>query len=924
MDDRGRVPFALVGVVLLVTATALGATLATRDTPAETNAADRAADRALTGARVALERATIEASAAAAANPVVAPADTPYGRVLRDDSAFRDALALRVYAAARAAFDDLDASHGAASARVSLDPLDTPRDARRAIRAVEFDELLPNRVRVTVRNATLAVTDHGESVGVRERAVSVVVDTPVLALHDRMASFAARLDRGVLRGYGLAREATLRLAPYTAARGLAQYAGAPIANVLANRHVEVAANDGLLAVQRATFGRASNASSDAVGRAYALTGVTDALAVTRASARERATRILDAVNVTPARPPPDPAASSSLTPAAAADTALLDALDGGLADALADAYRLDARRLVRVTRTDRRLDAATPPANWTRLATDTTTETTVASAPAASPGSFDVPGGFRALDSVSRRVTVTRTTRSSWTNGSAVRTLTDVERSAYRVSVALAARPAALDGVPTRPVDALSQRATDAVRRSLLPGGADALAARAATDDAGTRSATVRVSPPAALVERAARSLGRTRDRVANTSTTTRVSGAGVLASSPVAALADTLAADRDRLVAAPARYGSLAERALTAARARYLDSTLAAVRERADDAAGVRGALRDTVSRLGGWIPTGATTRETPETVVSDVDASPRYLSLVDAEALAARNVNVFTLPYGDAADAVADAAFDGGARAVRLATAADLLAVAGARTPDLGAAVRAETARVRERFAAALADRTGLDSDSAERVVSNAAARWRTDAARARAATNGSLAAAVVADSGSRGTERVALAAALRAESRALSRDGGGVDEDVVRAARERVRGELTDALGRASTERARRALGGRLAALPAGLPVVPLPGFWYATVNAWTVSVRGGYDRVAISGGALPPGFDAGAYEYVRENAAVSLDVDGDGRPDPLGRNTRVAFAFDTVVVAAVPPGPRGVGDTDGNADERSPGW
>lgn len=80
---------------------------------------------------------------------------------------------------------------------------------------------------------------------------------------------------------------------------------------------------------------------------------------------------------------------------------------------------------------------------------------------------------------------------------------------------------------------------------------------------------------------------------------------------------------------------------------------------------------------------------------------------------------------------------------------------------------------------------------------------------------------------------------------------------------------------------------------------------------------------YKPVAISGGALPPGFDAGAYEYVREDAAVSLDVDGDSPLEPPGRNARIEFAFDTVL-AAVPPSRRGVGDTDGNADERSPGW
>jgi hypothetical protein len=48
-----------------------------------------------------------------------------------------------------------------------------------------------------------------------------------------------------------------------------------------------------------------------------------------------------------------------------------------------------------------------------------------------------------------------------------------------------------------------------------------------------------------------------------------------------------------------------------------------------------------------------------------------------------------------------------------------------------------------------------------------------------------------------------------------------------------------------------------------------------------------------------------------------------VDGDGEAERLGHDERVSFETGTTVVA-VPPGGQGVGDVDGNADERSTGW
>jgi len=931
MDERGRVPFALVGVVLLVTASSVGVTLATRDAPDTVNAADRAVERATAAARVALERATVRASTSAAAHPVVEPANTTYGRALRSESVFRDALRLRVYAAAARAFAETRVEHGHASARIELPGVNSTVDARRAIQSVELTPVSRNDLRVRVRNATLVV-DTGARVVRRSVSPSVVVSTPVLSLHDRVSAFDEGVTAGVLDGPGLARETTARLYPYIEARALAQYGGLPIENVLSNRHTEVATNDGLLAVQRATLGHTATRADAAVGRAYAITGVGDLLAVGGRSLRGRATEILAAHGVNASAPWQGfDAPTTSLTPAAAADEALVAYVDGtndeSLDAALVDAYRFDARVVARVTDTERRVDADRPPAGWTRVNATTETSITVRER---TPTPVSAPDGFRVVATLGKRVVRVRETRTTWTNGSATRTTTRAERVVRDVTMAAVARPRRLRGVPARPLAGdLPVSVRDEIRAAVFE-APEELARRTAAGEHVARAETVSVDPPAAVRARAAREVGSLRDRLANVSTTTHVTGRGLLTANPVNALVRELATRRPALVNAPSRYDSLAARAVTAVRAGYVDCALDRVRSRADDAASVRSHLRETVADLGGRIPTGVTVHATPDTVVESVSAHPRYLSLAldrnDSAALAARNVNVFTIPYGDAADAVVD----GASGAVRLSTAAAVLdAAAGASdSSDLRAAVEKSALRVRAELASELAARTSISDGRARRLVALANERWPSPAARARAATNGSLVAAVTAESRRAGvvdaSDRVALAAALRTAVRRVRESGdASVSEDAVADVQAAARTELTDALGAASTRAARRRLGKRLGALPAGVPVLPVPGFWYATANVWTVSVRGGYHRFAVAGGSTPPGF-GGTYEYVRRAEKVRFDVDGDHAREVLGRNTRIEFSFDTAVVVAVPPGPRGTGDVNGDGDERSPGW
>jgi hypothetical protein len=148
--------------------------------------------------------------------------------------------------------------------------------------------------------------------------------------------------------------------------------------------------------------------------------------------------------------------------------------------------------------------------------------------------------------------------------------------------------------------------------------------------------------------------------------------------------------------------------------------------------------------------------------------------------------------------------------------------------------------------------------------------------------------------------------------------------VDERVATVLKREASSAAGWAVTKAANRTARRYVNETLEEVPAGLPVLPAPGHWYVTTNVWHVQVRGEYERFAVRARRGTPGSGAGTVAYVRDGSTARLDVDGDGIRERLGRADRVSFAADTVVVVVVPPGKAGIGDKDGNADERSAGW
>lgn len=1005
-DERARVPFALVGVLLLVGSSTFAASLASPKAGVVDDSVDVAMDRADAETTAALRVAVREASRAAAADPVTTPANTTVGRALGRNRTFRNYLRLRIALSAREALSTVEHRRGSAVARASLPPVSAV-GLEPALRDVSVTRADGGRsLTVVVRNVSLLAARDGRVVAERTVSRRVTVRVPVLALHDRTAEFQRRLNRSPVYAPGLKRRATAGLLAVAEARGLAQHAGAPVDNVLANRHVELSTNAGVLAAQRASFGRTDPDAARGVRAATLRTGLSDALSPSGGG--EATARIVGTA------PRPNPQNSSSLSTqtfsasvGGTADDAFLAVLgaesqpDDSPGDAptlgrvLRDGYTADLTVVSAVTDVDEgRKPAPNAPdvpdgsgeaGGWTLVGEDVDTDTSVFVLEDVAPPTVGV--GERAFETTARRVAVRHTVSRTWVRNGTRRTTTGSWTDAYRVRVAVVASLRSLP-VPDRPVTPLFERggALSGANLAGVPrlasaeladrGGADAIARRTALDAGGDgdgsalgASTTHVGGRPENLRQWVYTDVARLRERVRNVSVEVTARDAATGHANAAAELAAAVRARRAQLVDAPAEYDGVADRARVAARAAYIDRVLAALDDRAAAAGGRNDRLREALASRG--VDPDAVRAALASSAVEDdraasadaatadasgadadafvPDGDPAYLSLssVDGAAvdgvaddaaytpLAARNTNLFTLPYGDLADAVVGAVFGGDRVSLRTAgralVAADrTLAVREDptlrdRRNALAEAVDRSLVAVRLRAVIAVRRETTLTREESADAVDVALARWEGPGARAVAASNGSLAAAVASEAGVESdTTRDRLATALRVELReATTVPGVRVSEAAVNDTASRTRTlatELaTETASRGADRLTGRVLNGTLGSVPAGLPLSPTLNPWVATTNLWVVEARGAYARFAVSagGGAVPT-------TYVRDGSVVRLDADGDGSREVVGSNERIGFEVRTVAVAVVPPAGNGVGDIGGDAVEASPAW
>lgn len=1018
-DDRARVPFAIVGVVLLLgSATFAASTLPER--PAATPAVDTAMDRASSETRTAVRHAVRRAGDASARNPVVVPADTAAGRTLDSDAAFRDALRVRIYLRARERLSELSVRQGDVTVSASLPETRTASELDRALRRVRVRRTGANgtAIEATVENVSVVARRDGRTVARRTVSPTVVVRTPVFELHDSVRTFERRLNRTVAKP-GLAQGLTARILQVAWIRGYAQYGGAPIGNVVDSGHVELTTNQAVLAEQRHAFGRSDAEGRRALRRATARVALSDLfspwgrypnqwvdLLLRGGPVGANDTTTIPRFEVRTNAPDPDGQREVSVGPAA--DRAFGDlAASGNVSDVLQSAYSAD----VRLRNETRIVDGHWPPpppepaGSW-QPDGEHTRWNEVEVTGRLEPRANSAAGNWHTLDSYAFRVETNVTRVQEWVDGTDVNRTTETTTPTYRVDLWVEGKHAPTPTAPTRGIETVHERGAGpfdgpnlaGVKRNATAtllaanGGPAAVAEAIVSEPPGEaipkQNGTVQGSRPDGLRATVLSNLAAFRTRVRNVSTRVRRDRLATMQANPAGDLAIRIRDHRDDLIDAPSTYGSVAEKAQVAVRGAYLHQVHRRLNEQ-------RGRHRDASGELGDALADAnagskrllaaamanrtrargreATGRTDDGTRITAVDGAPPYLTVgqvgheqvpalpegTTAHPLAARNVNVFTLPYADIADALFEALL-GSARTTSLGHAASVLqassgvdgneSVAETRA-ELRRTVRWKVDRIEWRLAHVLEDEgLGSDWEGRNRTIVAGLSRWETPAAEALALSNGSAVEPITNAAADRYGLNRSEAAVLRGHladelQTALDRNQvsrsavnplatpvrqwlkqrtGAAIESSLRRTGGNVLDRLDDQLRRQINDDVAQRLGGRTTnRVPAGLPLQPI-GTWYTTINVWHVEVRGAYPRFAVSARRGGPDGTDGTLTYVRERAPVRLDFDGDGHRELFGRNERVAFAVQTSVGVAVPPGPPGVGDTNGNMDERSAGW
>ncbi|MEF8852087.1 MAG: hypothetical protein V5A44_08765 [Haloarculaceae archaeon] len=1032
LGDRGRVPFALVGVLLLVSSALFAAGVDPDPGPPEP-AVDLAMERTAADTRAAVRQAASTAAVAAASEPVGTPADTPVGRAIANGSgsgsSFERALRLRTYLAARTRFDAIHRTHRGVTGRVFLAQPTTESAYERAIQRVQVTPLDGGqRMRVTVRNVTETAKRDGGVVGRRDLTITVVIDSPVLAVHERVTEFQERLDAG-LREPGLTQKLTARLYAVAWARGYAQYGGAPIENVVSNRHVGLLTNGAVLGVQRSVFGRSDadgrRAHQVAVGEAAlhtALGQTPDRLGPTATLLDERlrsATTVTERQGIANLGSGVDAPAPNETVDVSVGETAaaafvpftrrpnqtgapvetgeLLLAGDVGsgqkprsvnvLKDTTQRVYGARVRTLA-ATESTGETDPARPPrpegpGDW-ELEDSATTASVVDVQPAAGAPDVSVPENYHTLFEYQRRVTVRYSHRATWEdeeNHTLVRRTYNNLTGTRLVRVAVVGRHAPTRYAPDNRVEHVHEPYPGAGRNLA---NVSERVNETVVDDRGGRRAMVRAATrghlvtgpervdgemPTNLTERLYLDLMDLRREIRAIAVTVERGAVGTYETNPAALLAAEVRSRAEELVDAPTRYESVAAKAKYELRAMYVERVLARLERRAGRHSDQESGFATHLSETGG-VSLGKLRNSTGARRVDGgrqddelryrVDGAPPYLTMsgvnhtqVDAiegnetvYPLKAENVNVFTIPYGDATDGTIDwvagrltgaprTTLRTGATAARAAdsaaTATENESVEVARA-DLTGRVNSTLGAVRVRIRTTLA-RQGVGESEEQRreIVDRAFARWRDPPARALAVANRTVVDAVVAEAvAHEGTtfgeiDRDILRVRLRQRvTTTLDTAGGTISGPVVTEATERVKGAVGNYTRRKLTEQVEQRFNTSISSMPAGLPVMPVPGHWVVTANVWVVNVRGEYERFAVETPRRTPTPGDASLAYVRDGENVTLDVDGDGTGELLGRSDRVGFDVQSVVAVVVPAGGTGVGDVDGNLQERSPGW
>ncbi|WP_254809159.1 DUF7286 family protein [Natronosalvus amylolyticus] len=278
-DDRARIPFALIGILLLVSSITLVGALEARPTPQPDVDPSIAMDRTNAAIQTALRDATRRATDDAARNPVYKPANNSYGALLNastHDQQFENYLRLLIYLEVQDALENVGQDIRGTQTVVSVPQATNASTLEDGMNQTTLVRPSSGLLEVTIENVTTTVYRDESEIASQTNAYSVTIPTPIFELQSRTDEYEAALNTNVLDGSGFGRQFSGRLYPIAWVRGYAQYGGMPVSEVISNRHVEVTANSASFATQEAVFGSKDPDGSDAMRQAWLCLAATDA------------------------------------------------------------------------------------------------------------------------------------------------------------------------------------------------------------------------------------------------------------------------------------------------------------------------------------------------------------------------------------------------------------------------------------------------------------------------------------------------------------------------------------------------------------------------------------------------------------------------------------------------------------------------
>ena len=276
-DTRGRIPFAVVAVLLLVSAVTLVGYMESRGSAETDTDASLAMDRTDAAIQTAVRDGVASAARRAGAEPLTSPAHTSYGDALDRDRPFRSYLEALVYLEVDDRFEQTGQRVGDVETSVSVPPVTDAESFGDGIGRVDISEREPGLLSVEVDGIEITAHRGDEVLTSRNKTINVSVPTPVLQQHERTELFQDRLDAGITStDIGFTHRFNARIYALGWLRGYAQYAGAPVTEIIANRHVEPSANSALYRTQKDVFGAADPRLRDAVNRGWVCMAAQDA------------------------------------------------------------------------------------------------------------------------------------------------------------------------------------------------------------------------------------------------------------------------------------------------------------------------------------------------------------------------------------------------------------------------------------------------------------------------------------------------------------------------------------------------------------------------------------------------------------------------------------------------------------------------